>query len=76
MTLETISAGTAVLDRSNLAGQVPGGEIRPTAAPGPSGWGLGERPTTPPCKTFCIMETASTLRPYARQRAKKIGEVR
>ena len=73
MTLEAISAGTAVPGRFNLVGQVPGEKSGKIAAPGPPGWGLGEGPITLPNKTPCTTETA---RPNAQQSAERIGEVR
>ena len=72
MTLEAISAGTAVPGRFNLAGQVPGerpDELQHLAL---QVGGLGEGPITLPCQLNHITETA---RPYAQQGAKRIGEV-
>ena len=60
MTLEAISAGTAVPGRFNLVGQVPGEKSGKIAAPGPPGWGLGEGSITLPCKTPYITETAKS----------------
>ena len=71
MTLEAISAGTAVPSRFNLAGQVPGERSDELQHLGlqVGGWAI-----TFPCKTPYITETAK--RPYAQQSAKRIGEVR
>ena len=69
MALETISAGTAVHGRFNLAGQVPGERSDELQHLALQVGRLGEGPITLPCKTIHITETA---RPYAQ----RIGEVR
>ena len=58
VTLEAISAGTAVPNRFNLAGQVPGersDKLQHLAIQ------VGEGPITLTCKTLYITVTASTF---------------
>jgi hypothetical protein len=39
--------------RASHARQVKGDDLDKKGYPGPSGWGLGVRPTTPPHKKYC-----------------------
>jgi hypothetical protein len=50
------AGGSFATRRVSHAGQVKGDGPDQGRYPGPPGWGLGERPTIPPCKTHTSFE--------------------